>query len=175
MPDGSDVRHGRWTLLALGALAALTACNSPVGVPIGTGANPGEIQYTALVQEPPEAALVRADAILSDLGFERSTEDPSRYETTFLERGRNWAFCEVFTYREGRNEGNRYRSLRVRSGDAAVGVFATAVPEGTRVQIWPDFIGTYRRPDGTGTFDRPCSSFGIVEQAFFERFGGAPG
>ena len=152
---------------AVAALALLAACQ---GVPVGAGIDPDRIERDAVIAGAAPAVAAEADRVLRDLGLEPVADMPGRYRGDF-DRSRPLASCPVLRHRI-RNQTQR---LRMRSGYVDLWLSVAPADGGARVQIAPTFVGIYGRPDGVGTFENPCNSFGTLEQDLFARLRGTSG
>jgi len=156
----------RRAVVATVAASLLAGCYAPVGVPIGAGADPDEIPKSVEVAGGPDAARERAHRVLAEFGFRRDdADDGDRWRRRFPADER-WAFCPPLRV-DRRDDGE----VGVGADDGVVEMVVTTAPatDGTRVTIDPRFVGLYRDPGlFTGTRERACNSFGVVETRFVE-------
>jgi len=142
----------------------LAGCYSPVGVPVGAGADPDEIPRSVQVAAGVAQARERAHATLAELGFRRSDEAADRWTRRFPE-DEDWAFCPPLRVEDD----DTYDTVHADGGEVTIEVDVTPADDGARVTITPRFLGRYREPTVfAGTRRRPCHSFGVVESRFVE-------
>lgn len=150
-------------VVSLFALALLCGCYSPVGMPIGPGADPDAIPTSTTLPADVAAAEARVQHVLNDLGFARSDRTWRRR----LSADANWAFCPPLRFEDD----DTYKTAFVESERVTVAPDITPVDGGARVTIAPRFTGVYRLP--RGTVERGCRSFGVFETRFFDALGDA--
>lgn len=162
----------RRAVVATVAASLMAGCYAPVGAPFGAGADPDAIPKSVDVAGGVDAARAHAHAVLAELGFSRDQGlETDRWTRRFPEDER-WAFCPPL--RVDRHDDGK---VGVGADDGVVEVVVATAPtvDGTRVTIDPRFVGLYRDPSlFTGTRERSCNSFGVVETRFVDamRHGG---
>lgn len=144
----------------------LAGCYSPVGVPIGAGADPDEIPRRVVLATDGAGAETRAHERLRELGFTRDGEVWRRREPA----DREWAFCPPLRVEI---HDDSYDAVRADAVVAEVVLEVNEAEEGAAVVIDPRFIGRYRDTWLTGTRERRCNSFGVFETRFLASLEGA--
>ena len=155
----------RSTIAVALAAGLLAGCHSPVGVPVGAGADPTEIPRRVEVAGDVEAARARAHATLVELGFRRRADAGEDRWRRRLSDDANWAFCPPLRVDEGD------RDLAVYPDGRVVDVEVTVTPTegGATVAIDPRFVAAYRDASAfAGTRRGVCNSFGVFETRFVE-------
>ncbi len=156
----------RRAVIATVAAGLLAGCHSPVGVPIGAGADPDAIPRSVTVTTGADAARDRAHGVLAELGFSRREGAGTDRWTRRFPDDERWAFCPPLRV-ERHDDGEA--GVGADGGVVEVVVATTPTSDGTRVTIDPRFVGLYRDPSlFTGARERVCNSFGIVETRFVE-------